>query len=545
MSVKSENNGTAFLESEQLKKLGVANLIASLDVRSHYGEEARRGLKPFLPGNETEFTEHFRILRRVGDWLKANESGLPALLSYLSRIENIDGYLSARSWNQTTIFVVKKCLKNFVAAHKIFSENPEPIADLVPKLAFEEIAALNRFPFNENDFALPDEFTPKLKKLRKSAKEIRLKLEKSRKEQLDNLRKRLKLPKNCGTEFIVDRTDSSLLKKVSADNEVVPIRELSACVHFRLRESVESQSLAEELSTALRKQRSEEQKIYRKLGAEIEKKEPKIRAALEKLGKLDLLIAISRFAQETKACIPQLSIDSVNISNGNFLPLKNILAKSGEDYSSLNISIAPPGAIITGSNMGGKTTVLFSVGFLQALAQFGIPPPAESFSAPLFSHIFLSVTDELDFEKGLSAFGREIGFFKNALPFAKNRSLYLIDEPGRATNIVEGRALSLAMLEKIIKDGSTTLVTTHDEKLASRLNLRRYRMAGLKPDADAGGLCGSASEARKLMDYRILPEDKTKSGSDAIRVAELLGLDKELINRALFLQEIEFCAKDE
>ncbi len=118
--------------------------------------------------------------------------------------------------------------------------------------------------------------------------------------------------------------------------------------------------------------------------------------------------------------------------------------------------------IITGPNTGGKTVSLKTFALLAMLNQTGFPiPAAEGTRLPVFSNIFADIGDDQSLDQSLSTFSGHMKNIAQAVNSAKSDTLILLDELGSGTDPQEGTAISMAVLDELIKKKSFVLVTTH------------------------------------------------------------------------------------
>ena len=118
--------------------------------------------------------------------------------------------------------------------------------------------------------------------------------------------------------------------------------------------------------------------------------------------------------------------------------------------------------IITGPNTGGKTVSLKTFALLSMLNQSGFPIPAgEGTRLPVFSNVFADIGDDQSLDQSLSTFSGHMKNIAQAVNSAKSDSLILLDELGSGTDPQEGTAISMAVLDELIKKQSFVLVTTH------------------------------------------------------------------------------------
>ena len=118
--------------------------------------------------------------------------------------------------------------------------------------------------------------------------------------------------------------------------------------------------------------------------------------------------------------------------------------------------------IITGPNTGGKTVSLKTFALLSMLNQSGFPIPAgEGTRLPVFSNVFADIGDDQSLDQSLSTFSGHMKNIAQAVNSAKSDTLILLDELGSGTDPQEGTAISMAVLDELIKRKSFVLVTTH------------------------------------------------------------------------------------
>ncbi|MGA2534949.1 MAG: DNA mismatch repair protein MutS [Terracidiphilus sp.] len=188
-----------------------------------------------------------------------------------------------------------------------------------------------------------------------------------------------------------------------------------------------------------------------------------------------------------------------------------------------NSGTGPSILLITGPNMGGKSTYLRQAAMLVLLAQMGSFVPAESMRFGLVDRIYTRIGASDNVARGRSTFMVEMTETATILNTATRNSLILLDEMGRGTATFDGLSLAWATVEYLhAETGARTLFATHYHELtmlAEKLPRVRNLRVGVKEAA--GGI---------VFLHNIEPGAASKSYG--IEVARLAGLPSAVIERA-------------
>lgn len=122
-------------------------------------------------------------------------------------------------------------------------------------------------------------------------------------------------------------------------------------------------------------------------------------------------------------------------------------------------------ALLTGPNMGGKSTLMRQVGLLIIMAQIGCPIPAVSCRMTIVDRIFTRLGAQDDIMAGHSTFLVELSETSAILKHATVNSLVLLDELGRGTATYDGTAIAAAVVNFLADLGCRTLFSTHYHNL--------------------------------------------------------------------------------
>ncbi|GAA5978239.1 hypothetical protein JCM10908_004283 [Rhodotorula pacifica] len=184
--------------------------------------------------------------------------------------------------------------------------------------------------------------------------------------------------------------------------------------------------------------------------------------------------------------------------------------------------------VLTGLNMGGKSSLSRSVALIALLAQIGSFVPAAECRISLFDSIFTRMGASDDVARGRSTFMVELTETSEILRLATARSLIILDELGRGTSTNDGQAIAAAVLEHLVTKQSTCIFVTHYPALA--LVAKKYpvsvsvnHMACLETPRDDG-------HADVTFLYRLA--DGLASASHGLNVARLAELPDRVIEVA-------------
>lgn len=183
------------------------------------------------------------------------------------------------------------------------------------------------------------------------------------------------------------------------------------------------------------------------------------------------------------------------------------------------------GVLITGPNTGGKTAALKSIGLAILMAKAGIPIPAqEPLLVPWFDHVYADIGDEQSLDSSLSTFSGHVSRIQSIADACTSESLVLLDELGTGTDPKDGAALGAAIMQSFASDGpgsaSLTIATTHHSELkALKYSNDRFE-----------NVCVEFDEEKLAPTFQLLWGIPGRS--NAIHIAERLGLDEDILARA-------------
>ncbi|HID81344.1 MAG TPA: DNA mismatch repair protein MutS [Thiotrichales bacterium] len=241
------------------------------------------------------------------------------------------------------------------------------------------------------------------------------------------------------------------------------------------------------------------------------------------LAELDVLCALAERAEALNYCRPALTDETgLNIEAGRHPVVEKVL---DEPFISNDITLDNERRmlIITGPNMGGKSTYMRQVALIVLMAHIGSFVPASSAKIGEFDRIFTRIGASDDLASGRSTFMVEMTEAANILNNAGDKSLVLMDEIGRGTSTFDGLSLAWACAIHLAeKNRAFTLFATHYFELTEMPD-NYSTMANVHIDAVEHG---------ESIVFLHKVKEGPASQSYGLQVAQLAGIPKTVIQQA-------------
>lgn len=267
-----------------------------------------------------------------------------------------------------------------------------------------------------------------------------------------------------------------------------------------------------------------EQSLFSDLLLRIKKDLFDLHACAQALSTIDVLVSLAILASEKGYVCPVFHPGyNVNVVEGKHPILDDRMKKKRYVSNDWKMSEDEHVQLITGPNMGGKSTYMRQNALLVVMAQMGSFIPAKTAELPIFDRIFTRIGASDDILTGKSTFMVEMMEANAALCYATKHSLILFDEIGRGTATYDGMALAQAMLEYIDEAiGAKTLFSTHYHELTD-LEKEHPSMHNVHVDI---------REEKNEIEFRYRIIDGKADKSYGINVARLAHLPKVVLDRA-------------
>ncbi|MDP2156343.1 MAG: endonuclease MutS2, partial [Nitrospirota bacterium] len=315
------------------------------------------------------------------------------------------------------------------------------------------------------DGHIKDSASPVLANIRRELRRLELGIQK----KLEEMTRDDSLSIFLQDDFITKRASRWVIPVRMDSKGMVPgvVHDISKSGETAFIEPLAVIHLSNELENLSADERAEELRILRAISAEIRSRADEIAAEFAVIVHLDMLNCIARFADQLHMEVPEISESNViRLMHARHPLLALSLEKSGSDMKivplDLQLGNEETCMVITGSNAGGKTISIKTVGLLLCMALSGMPVPANASSSfPLVSSLLVDMGDEQSIETNLSTFSAHVRNIAQILETADAKAMVLIDELGTGTDPDEGTALACAVLKELQSKGSLVFATTH------------------------------------------------------------------------------------
>jgi DNA mismatch repair protein MutS len=278
-----------------------------------------------------------------------------------------------------------------------------------------------------------------------------------------------------------------------------------------------------------------ERRLYAEIREAIAREARRLRHTAAALAQLDVLVNFARLAASRNYTRPEFTEKAVGregargkllIAGGRHPVIEKLLEERGERFVPNDLYLDDESQfllIITGPNMGGKSTYLRQTALISILAQMGSFVPARQAELPLVDRIFTRIGASDNLARGRSTFLVEMSEVAAILNTSTSASLVLLDEVGRGTATFDGLSIAWAVVEALHAGvRPKTLFATHYHELTELEQL----LPGVR------NVHVSVEEAGSEIVFLRRVEPGSADKSYGIEVARLAGLPQDVIVRA-------------
>ena len=299
--------------------------------------------------------------------------------------------------------------------------------------------------------------------------------------------------------------------------------------------SPELKSHEQKVLSAEERVREIERRLYSEIREGIAHQAGRLRKTASGIAQLDVLVNFARIAAARNYSRPEFTDKSVArkgkrgilmIAGGRHPVIEKLLEERGERFVPNDLYLDDESQfllVITGPNMGGKSTYLRQAALISVMAQMGSFVPAVQAKLPLLDRIFTRIGASDNLARGRSTFLVEMSEVAAILNTATAASLVLLDEVGRGTSTFDGLSIAWAVVESLHAGSKPrTLFATHYHELTE--------LEQLLPGVRNVHVAVQEAGSEIIFLRRVEPGSANKSYG--IEVARLAGLPGEVISRA-------------
>lgn len=529
-----------FISKKNLTDLDMGFVLDRLSLVSPYGERHRRNLKPYRSIAAKLLEKEYDKLSAMITLFEQRRADVLRIKEELKRIKLLDGsfdrILQDDVLTETELFEIKQIARTMASILKIqeTTQWQSRIGDYQLKSVDIIIELLDPEKSGTQTFHLYSAYSKTLSEIRAQIEQTEVEMKRYKLSLIEALANDGFLVQPNG-DVRIKSFETELLIRAKNDERLSYKSELPL---YKLYTVKPSQRLSQMKENLLLKEEQEEYEVRSQLTKALKENLETLTSNTDAIGWVDLLIAKAQFSIAFRCVRPMLlNTEEVVMKGARHIKVAIGLEKQGKTFTPIDVSLKNSVTLITGANMGGKTVSLKLIGLMLSMAQYGFFVPCDDLAFKPFDYIFISVGDFQSIDMGLSTFGGEIVEIEQAIKRTDEYGLILIDELARGTNPLEGFAISKALIEYLTKHVSKAVITTHFDGLTHVKNTTHYQVKGLS-DVDLNIVRDrinhqGAGLLHEYMDYRLVEVSQTKEiPKEAIRISELMGLNKEILDRA-------------
>ncbi len=433
----------------------------------------------------------------------------------LRRIEknSLISYLSEEELND-----VAKTLRTSRLVKKFISDNSQAqLLCLSSELITNKTLEDKIFSTFDEALNIRQDATPDLKGLFASLKET----EKNLKTKVNELMNSPDFSKHLQENIYTTRDDRIVFQVMASSKSKIPgiVHDVSASSKTFYIEPAQIVPLNNKIRETKSKIHAELIKILSELTSLVKDVMSELKKSESILAQIDFHFAKARYAVKIQAIEPEL-IDNKEIIFENMR--HPLLIKVSENVVANDFEIGKEfkSVIITGSNTGGKTVTLKTIGLFILMTKAGIFLPCTMAKIYPFKKVFADIGDSQSIQQSLSTFSSHMTNIIEIVNNSDDETFVLLDEICAGTDPVEGAVLAQVILENLADKGVFSTITTHYGELKSLEYVNPYfKNASVEFDTES-----------------LKPTYKLQLGipglSNAIAISSNLGLDKKLVEKA-------------
>ena len=267
-----------------------------------------------------------------------------------------------------------------------------------------------------------------------------------------------------------------------------------------------------------------EYKLFKELRRYVSQFTQQIQHTSEAIAELDYFLNLAYVASENNYIRPHFNGEKrIHIKDARHPIIEKAAPNTVFVANDYEMSSDTEVLIITGPNMGGKSTYMKEFGLLVIMAQIGSYVSALECDIPIFDSLFTRIGASDNLIKGQSTFMTEMSEVAQALESASSNSLFLFDEIGRGTATFDGMAIAQSIIEYIVKNvHAKTFFSTHYHEI-TKLSEKIQSVKNIHCEVNE-------SDGKVTFLYKM--KEGSMDRSYGVNVAKLAGLPHDLVSRA-------------
>lgn len=457
--------------------------------------------------------ESMEVIQKVGRFPLAS---FEDIFMYLAKVEK-SGVLTG-----SELLLILQQLKNCSELHQFISNTDlsiESVSDLIKELVYHKNLDIEISRCIDRSGKVDDNASPELLRIKRAITSTEASIRKKVNEMSAGYRDYL------SQETIAFRNDRAVLPvKVAYKNKVKGIiHAISASGQTVFIEPEAIANMHHSLYQLESDANVEIERILKNLSQLVKVVVHDLRFNQDRLVYLDELFARAIYGEVTECIIP--NVDNA-FSGFTFIKARHPLINKEEVVANdIVLKDNKKMLLISGSNTGGKTVVLKTVGLLSVMALSGFALPCIEAKIPFFDQVLVDIGDEQSIEQSLSTFSSHMTRIANICQTVTNKSLVLLDELGSGTDPVHGESLAQAILMHLHQVQALTFVSTHFSKIREYAKQVDYITMGAV----------EFDQEKMLPTYRFLIDNIGQSYG--IEIASRLGLPSSVIDNSYAIKD--------
>lgn len=448
------------------------------------------------------------------------DNAMEVPIEYIADIEEIQKNVIGTYLTEEELVDIAKTLRSSRVTKKFLAENLDSgtrLHQISRELMYDKVLEDRIFLTFDDSLNIKPDATPELFALNSSLKDT----ERNLKQHISDLLNSPEFTKHLQDSIYTTRDGRIVFQVMASSKSKVPgiVHDVSATSRTFFIEPEQIVPLNNKIRELKSKIHAECVKILTDLTREVKSKIVDIKLSESLLAQIDFHFAKARYAVKLHAVEPELTENRILEIENMKHPLligtvERVVSNNfeiGKDYKSV---------VITGSNTGGKTVTIKTIGLFLLMTKAGLFLPCTAAKIHPFKKVFADIGDEQNILQSLSTFSSHMTSLIEILHNSNEDTFVILDEICAGTDPLEGAVLAECILEKFAEKNVISTITTHYGELKTLEYVNPYfKNASVEFDTST-----------------LRPTYKLLIGipglSNAISISSNLGLDADIVEKA-------------